>query len=335
MKLLYKLGACLIVILLLHASAATADSSKEITTSDTDENPTLSLYSLLIKTSDKDKEKVLEYIDKCKLSAEKKAQLKDDLKDAWDRYPDKTTKDDYLLCEEVGTLITEYAQKTKIVNKEPVAEPLPPIKEPVPYERFGYLLKAKADSRKQTVLFGYIDNCYVSEKDKQEMKDSMKDIWSRYPDAITEQDNETLAYVENKTAEYLNNASSNNGVNYTVTTPDSAEQLAQYSHGDLEELYDYVYNNRDTFENMPEVASLTNELLRRTTKYNTGLVKYVRGKKGDCDDDGDVDFDDFVEFAEAYNSQGGNSNYNPIFDFDEDSDVDFDDFVEFAALYES
>lgn len=212
MKLLYKLGACLIVILLLYTSTATVNSSKEITTSETDENPTLHLYSLLIKTSDKDKEKVLEYIDKCELSAEKKAQLKDDLKGAWDRYPDKTTKDDYLLCKEVGILITEHAQKTKIVNKEPVAEPLPPIKEPVPYERFGYLLKA--DAREQKVLFGYIDNCYVSEKEKQEMKDSMKDVWSRYPDAITEQDDQTLAYIENKTAEYLNNASSNNGVKW-------------------------------------------------------------------------------------------------------------------------
>lgn len=55
--------------------------------------------------------------------------------------------------------------------------------------------------------------------------------------------------------------------------------------------------------------------------------------KGDFDGDKDVDFDDFVEFAEVYNSTSDNVKYNPVFDFDNDKDVDFDDFVEFAAVY--
>lgn len=196
----------LIVILLLSASSATMDSYMGTTTSATTEDATSGAYSSLIKTNDEDKEQFLQYIDKTELSTVKKTQLKDDVLNAWDRYPDETTKEDYLLFEEVGTLIIETAQKTKTDKKEPVVEPLPKstIKEPPTYadERYGYLLRA--GSKEQAVLFEYIDNCYASEKEKQEMKDSMKDIWERYPDEITEQDYTTLSYVEKKTAEYLN-----------------------------------------------------------------------------------------------------------------------------------
>jgi len=60
----------------------------------------------------------------------------------------------------------------------------------------------------------------------------------------------------------------------------------------------------------------------------TGVVK------GDFDGDGDIDFDDFVEFAGAYGATTcADANYNPIADFDDDCDVDFDDFVEFAGVY--
>ncbi|MBP1909044.1 hypothetical protein [Methanolobus bombayensis] len=57
--------------------------------------------------------------------------------------------------------------------------------------------------------------------------------------------------------------------------------------------------------------------------------------KGDYDGNEIVNFDDFVEFAEAYNSVEGDANYDAIFDFDDDNDVDFDDFVEFAGVYQS
>ncbi|MBP1910400.1 right-handed parallel beta-helix repeat-containing protein [Methanolobus bombayensis] len=56
--------------------------------------------------------------------------------------------------------------------------------------------------------------------------------------------------------------------------------------------------------------------------------------KGDYDHDGDVDFDDFVEFAACYNSMIGENNYQRIFDFEGDYDVDFNDFVEFAGDYQ-
>ncbi|MCD6411654.1 MAG: VWA domain-containing protein [Thermoplasmata archaeon] len=55
--------------------------------------------------------------------------------------------------------------------------------------------------------------------------------------------------------------------------------------------------------------------------------------KGDFDGDGDIDFDDFVEFAGAYDSHCGDPNYTVIGDFDDDGDIDFDDFVYFAGVY--
>ncbi len=58
-------------------------------------------------------------------------------------------------------------------------------------------------------------------------------------------------------------------------------------------------------------------------------------KPGDYDQDHDVDFDDFVEFAGVYNSRAGDGKYEPFFDFDNDMDVDFSDFVEFAGFYEN
>ncbi len=54
---------------------------------------------------------------------------------------------------------------------------------------------------------------------------------------------------------------------------------------------------------------------------------------GDFNNDGVVDFYDFVWFAGAYGSREGDVNYEPFFDFDNDGNVDFYDFVVFASLY--
>jgi|GEM_PF-3129798 len=88
-----------------------------------------------------------------------------------------------------------------IVEEEPELDPVSvdPISENRPY---WYLLIA--DPEQQKVLFSYIDNCYVSDEEKNEMKVAMEDIWNRYPDRITEQDYLMLEKVDVATAEYLN-----------------------------------------------------------------------------------------------------------------------------------
>ena len=77
-------------------------------------------------------------------------------------------------------------------------------------------------------------------------------------------------------------------------------------------------------------AEVTEGLYMNVNTSNTIVVN-----KGDFDNDCDVDFDDFVEFAAVYNTACGDLSYNEVGDFDNDCDVDFDDFVEFAAVYGS
>ncbi len=42
----------------------------------------------------------------------------------------------------------------------------------------------------------------------------------------------------------------------------------------------------------------------------------------------------FLDFADAYNSHCGDLNYDSIFDFDDGCDIDFVDFIMFADAYE-
>ncbi len=56
-------------------------------------------------------------------------------------------------------------------------------------------------------------------------------------------------------------------------------------------------------------------------------------EKGDFNSDGVIGLADFVEFAAAYGSSTGDSNYNAIGDFDDSGDVGLADFVEFATAY--
>lgn len=57
------------------------------------------------------------------------------------------------------------------------------------------------------------------------------------------------------------------------------------------------------------------------------------GEKGDSDGDGDIDFDDFIAFSDAYDSCDGDQNYDVIFDFDDSDCIDFDDFIAFSDVY--
>ena len=66
-------------------------------------------------------------------------------------------------------------------------------------------------------------------------------------------------------------------------------------------------------------------------QVNIGTI----GEKGDFDRDGDIDFFDFVQFADAYGSEAGDPNYNAIGDFNDDGYIDFFDFINFADVYGS
>jgi hypothetical protein len=69
----------------------------------------------------------------------------------------------------------------------------------------------------------------------------------------------------------------NNNNYYTITDPEQAtKDLAGYSNTYLDELYQTIYFNPDTWENDADIRDLTEDVLLRTAKYNLGLVKYMR-----------------------------------------------------------
>jgi len=289
---------------------------------------------------------------------------------------------------------------------------------------YWYLLEA--DENQQKIFFNYIDNCYVSNEEKKEMKKEMKDIWKKHPDKITEEDYHTLEKIDKATSEYLNDKYGNKDIGiqwsvdntntgthnkmtysacrkmgvsinyaqtasnysdepdswytgfwqgynhyydpvlytgyahtncanlannaetyydngqltsayqylgyathymsdlgnpmhtgceyeqyrnqwvhtsyesyvynnwdtgqkygdvvnatntyYTITDPEqSAENLASSTHSDVETLYETVYYNPTTFGSNSDVIAITKDSLREATKYNKGLVNYVRG----------------------------------------------------------
>lgn len=118
------------------------------------------------------------------------------------------------------------------VEQEPLVS-ADPITENRPY---WYLLIADKDQQK--ILFQYIDNCSASDQEKKAMKQSMADIWSRYPDNITEKDYQTLESVDTKVGEYLNDK-------YGVSTEEGVSRLTLFmfnegskNHNILVKIYD-------------------------------------------------------------------------------------------------
>jgi hypothetical protein len=64
---------------------------------------------------------------------------------------------------------------------------------------------------------------------------------------------------------------------YTITDPEeAAEDLASLTRDDLDTLYNELYYHPDDFGSQTEVIDITRRVLAETTKYNIGLVKYMR-----------------------------------------------------------
>ncbi len=56
-------------------------------------------------------------------------------------------------------------------------------------------------------------------------------------------------------------------------------------------------------------------------------------KTGDLDGDADVDFTDFLAFAQAFGARTGEAAYSQIADFDSSGVIDFSDFLTFSAAF--
>ena len=85
-------------------------------------------------------------------------------------------------------------------------EPEPTIVSSPTAEENPYWIILELDKEGQKIILNYIDNSYVSAKEKRDMKKAMKDIWNRYPDQIVEEDNIVLEAVFNAVMEYYADA---------------------------------------------------------------------------------------------------------------------------------
>ena len=70
-------------------------------------------------------------------------------------------------------------------------------------------------------------------------------------------------------------------------------------------------------------------------RINPGLLpaRVPAGVTGDLDGDADVDFTDFLFFAQSFGSQSGQPAYNSGADFDSNGIVEFQDFLVFAGAF--
>ncbi|WP_440946059.1 hypothetical protein ACSAZL_18595 [Methanosarcina sp. T3] len=66
-----------------------------------------------------------------------------------------------------------------------------------------YIGLVTADDETKKVVLGYIDNLSVSKAEKKEMKKELKDIWSRVPDKITEEDCPVIQKIGDAVTEYI------------------------------------------------------------------------------------------------------------------------------------
>ena len=57
--------------------------------------------------------------------------------------------------------------------------------------------------------------------------------------------------------------------------------------------------------------------------------------KGDSNNDGKIDFWDFMDFVDAYDTTIGDPEYRNVFDFDNDGKIDFWDFMDFVDVYDT
>jgi hypothetical protein len=110
--------------------------------------------------------------------------------------------------------------------------------------------------------------------------------------------------------------------NYSSGSGDSGSPVYYMNNGHLE-LLGIHWGHTDQYSYFSPISGIMADL-------DVFPALEATYPKGDFDYDTDVDFDDFVEFAGAYDN---GLYYNSNGDFDDDADVDFDDFVEFAAVY--
>ena len=127
------------------------------------------------------------------------------------------------------------------------------------------------------------------------------------------------------------------------TSADDLEMVAtlapgstQFSDDNLPEGVSSLVYRVDAYDDnnvaMSDLITVDNIAIRMSFEDANGDPVYLMvlpSQGGDLE----MNFEDFIAFAAAFNSQKGNANYNPQADVDDDGTVDFSDFITAAASF--
>ena len=163
----------------------------------------------------------------------------------------------------------------KVESRVRYLQSLPEVIKQAPYRPM-----VSADTETQQAILKHIGNFSLTDAEKQEMEESMKDIWSRFPDKITKDDYPTLTKIGTALDTYLAETYFDEGINEGITVKWSGTG-SKNVHGDL--IYQGVkgvYSNTNwattakTYANNPDNGTLDPEPFYRYYNhyYNPSLV---------------------------------------------------------------
>jgi hypothetical protein len=81
------------------------------------------------------------------------------------------------------------------------------------------------------------------------------------------------------------------------------------------------------------VASISGTSEDYAISFTSGSLLASSAAASDADRDGDVDFTDFLRFAEHFSTIAGRLGYDPTFDYNSDRSINFPDFLIFASHF--
>jgi competence protein ComGC len=116
----------------------------------------------------------------------------------------------------------------KVESRVRYLQSLPEVIKQAPYSPM-----VSADTETQQAILRHIGNFSCTDAERQEIEESMKDIWSRFPDKITTDDYPTLTKIGTALDEYLAEAYVDEGLNRGIIVNWAGTGTNTNVHGDL------------------------------------------------------------------------------------------------------
>ena len=151
----------------------------------------------------------------------------------------------------------------KVESRIKYLQSLPEVIKQAPYRPM-----VSADTETQQAILKHIGNFSLTDAEKQEMEESMKDIWSRFPDKITKDDYPTLTKIGTALDTYLAETYLDEGVNGGISVQWAGTGSNTNIHGDL-----IYYGVNGVYKNT-NWASMAKSHANDPDSTDTGLARY-------------------------------------------------------------